>query len=301
MIADNPQTSQIMELSSGRKLAFAEYGSSTGIPVFYFHGNFGSRLEATLGNEELLESLGIRFICPDRPGMGLSDYQNKRSILDWPDDIQELVKYLKLEKYALIGGSGGGPYALACAYKLPQTESLGCAIVSGLGPYEMSKKGMNSRSKNLLFVARYFPWTFKFLTWLTMGRKIKSKNVEWWEKNYQKLQKQLPDPDRIIMQNSTTRDCMTYKTIEAFRQGSKGPSHDFKLYARPWGFKLEDIPIETKVLIFHGELDTSVPISMAKTMNSLIPNCDSKYYPDEGHLSLYINNLEEILTSLLAD
>ena len=122
---------------------------------------------------------------------------------------------------------------------------------------------------------------------------------EWWEKNYQKLQKQLPEPDRIIMENSYTRDCMTNKTIEAFRQGTKGPSHDFKLYARPWGFKLEDIPIEMKVFIFHGELDTSVPISMAKTMSSLIPNCHSKYYPEEGHLSLYINNLEEILTLIL--
>jgi hypothetical protein len=54
-----------------------------------------------------------------------------------------------------------------------------------------------------------------------------------------------------------------------------------------------------RVSIFHGELDTSVPISMAKTMSSLIPNCFSKYYPEEGHLSLYINNLEEILTLIL--
>ncbi|MHA1946392.1 MAG: alpha/beta fold hydrolase [Candidatus Hodarchaeales archaeon] len=299
MLANLPQTPQIMELSSGRRLSYAEYGSPNGKPVFYFHGNFGSRLEATFGNEEILDVLGIRLICPDRPGMGFSDFQEKRSILDWPDDVLELVKYLKLEKYALIGGSGGGPYALACAYKLPKTNIVGCGVVSGLGPPEMSKKGMNSRSKNLLFFAKYLPWTFNFLNWLTMGRKVKSENKEWWEKNYQKLQKQLPEPDRKIMENSYTRDCMTNKTIEAFRQGIKGPSHDFKLYARPWGFKLEDIPIEMRVSIFHGELDTSVPISMAKTMSSLIPNCHSKYYPEEGHLSLYINNLEEILTLIL--
>ncbi|MHA2219876.1 MAG: alpha/beta fold hydrolase [Candidatus Hodarchaeales archaeon] len=259
MLANLPQPPQIMELSSGRRLSYAEYGSPNGKPVFYFHGNFGSRLEATFGNEEILDVLGIRLICPDRPGMGFSDFQEKRSILDWPDDVLELVKYLKLEKYALIGGSGGGPYALACAYKLPKTNIVGCGVVSGLGPPEMSKKGMNSRSKNLLFFAKYLPWTFNFLNWLTMGRKVKSENKEWWEKNYQKLQKQLPEPE----------------------------------------FKLEDIPIEMRVSIFHGELDTSVPISMAKTMSSLIPNCFSKYYPEEGHLSLYINNLEEILTLIL--
>jgi pimeloyl-ACP methyl ester carboxylesterase len=231
--------------------------------------------------------------------MGFSDFQEKRSILDWPDDVLELVNCLKLEKYSLIGGSGGGPYALACAYKLPQSNIHGCGVVSGLGPYKMSKKGMNFRSKNLLFFAKYLPWTFNFLNWLTMGRKVKSENNEWWEKNYQKLQKQLPEPDRIIIQNSSTRDWMTNKTIEAFRQGTKGPSHDFKLYAKPWGFKLEDIPIGSRVFIFHGELDTSVPISMAREISSLIPNCHSKYYPEEGHLSLYINNLEEILSLIL--
>ncbi|MHA1977220.1 MAG: alpha/beta hydrolase [Candidatus Hodarchaeales archaeon] len=299
MLTDLPQTSQIMELSSGRKLSYAEYGSKEGIPVIYFHGNFGSRLEASFGNEKLLEDLGIRFICPDRPGMGLSGFQEKRSILDWPDDILELVIHLKLEKYALIGGSGGGPYVLACAYKLPQTNIMGSAVVAGLGPYELSKKGMNSRSRNLLFIAKHFPWTFNFLTWITMGRKIKSKDHKWWEKNYQKLQKQLPEPDKIIMQKPKIQDCMTNKTIEAFRQGIKGPSHDFKLYARPWGFKLEDIPIQSRIFIFHGELDTTVPISMAKTMSSLIPNCHSKYYPKEGHISVYINNLAEILTLIL--
>ncbi len=299
MVAKFLQTSQIMELSSGRKLSYAEYGSPNGTPVLYFHGNFGSRLEAAFGNEDLLDTLDIRFICPDRPGMGLSDYQEKRTILDWPNDILELIKYLELEKFALVGGSGGGPYALACAYKLPQTSIIGCAVVAGLGPYEMSKKGMNSRGKNLLFIARHFPWTFNFMTWLTMGRRIKSRDTKWWEKNYQKLQKQLPEPDKKIMLNSNTRDCMTNKTLEAFRQGTKGPAHDFKLYAKPWGFRLEDIPVEVRVFIFHGELDTNVPISMAKKMSSLIPNCYAKFYPQEGHLSVYINYFQEILTLLL--
>jgi dipeptidyl aminopeptidase/acylaminoacyl peptidase len=61
----------------------------------------------------------------------------------------------------------------------------------------------------------------------------------------------------------------------------------------------EDIPIEVRVFIFHGELDTNVPISMAKTMSSLIPNCYLKHYPEEDHPSVYINNLKIILTIIL--
>ena len=79
-------TSQIMELSDGRRLGYAEYGNFNGKPVFYIHGSLGSRLEAAFVEEEKVMDLGIRLICIDRPGMGLSDYQSGRKILDLPED-----------------------------------------------------------------------------------------------------------------------------------------------------------------------------------------------------------------------
>ncbi|MHA2227223.1 MAG: alpha/beta fold hydrolase [Candidatus Hodarchaeales archaeon] len=294
-MVDEVKTSQTMILSSGRRLGYSEYGLSSGKPVFSFHGRDGSRLEAVFGKENLASDLGIKLICPDRPGMGLSGYQKNRSILDWPSDVLELASHLDLDKFVVLGGSGGAPYALACVYKIPE-HLTGCAVVSGLGPYEISKKELDRRNKSLLFIARYLSWTFQPLLWLMMARKIEDEN--WWEKNYQKLYQLLPEPDRRMVSDPVVKERMTTKTIEAYRHGSKGPAHDFKLYARPWGFKLNELSNKIKVKIFHGELDETVPISIARAISEQIPNCETKFYPNEAHLSVFINNFQEIIRSL---
>lgn len=293
-------TSQMIELSDERCLGYAEYGDLNGEPVIYIHGSLGSRLEAAFAEEEHLIELGIRLICVDRPGMGLSNFQPDRQILDLPDDILELANHIGLAKkqFTILGGSGGGPYALACAYKIPSERLKCCSVVSGLGPYEFDKTGMDSRSKNQLFIARYFPWLYRLLLWFMMGRKAKNENRKWWGKNFQKLHKSLPLPDQEVVLNVRIVDRMIEKTIEAFQQGSKGPAHDFKLYTKPWGFKLEDIPLETKIFLFHGELDANVPVSMARTISQQLLNCKSKFFPNEGHLSVLINNFTEIFNMI---
>jgi pimeloyl-ACP methyl ester carboxylesterase len=296
MSKENDEISQMIELSDGRSLGYAEYGDPRGKPLFYFHGRDGSRIEAAFGKEELAVALGIRFICPDRPGMGLSDFKKGRKLLDWPDDILELAIHLGLDKFAVLGGSGGAPYALACAYKIPKHLSA-CAIVSGLGPYDLSKNWLDRRNRNLLFLARHFPRMYRLILWLIMGRKINDKR--WWEKNYEKLNKMLPEPDQKIVSDLKVKERMISKTVEAYRQGTRGPAHDFNLYAKPWGFNPNEISEELKVFIFHGEADSTVPIPIMQAMSEQIPNCESKIFPNEGHLSVFINKFSEILGSII--
>jgi hypothetical protein len=128
-----------------------------------------------------------------------------------------------------------------------------------------------------------------------MGRKAQPGNEKWWEKNFQKLYQNLPEPDLLISRNPIVKEQIIKKTFEAFRQGIKGVAHDFKLYANPWDFDLKAIPSANKVHIFHGELDRNVPISMAKKISKLIPNCESKFYANEGHLSVFVNKFDEII------
>jgi pimeloyl-ACP methyl ester carboxylesterase len=120
-----------IELSDGRRLGYAEFGDPGGAPVIYFHGWPGARVEARLGDEAAKGS-GVRLIAIDRPGMGLSAFQPRRGFADWPDDVVEAAATLGLDRFALLGISGGGPYAAACAWKL-----TGAGIVSSLAPFDV--------------------------------------------------------------------------------------------------------------------------------------------------------------------
>src|SRR5512140_1859845 len=104
------QMEQIISLPDGRKMTYAEYGDPDGKPIFYFHGNPGSRLDPKMVEPELLRKFHARFIAPDRPGMGGSDFLPGRKMSDWPADVTALADGLHLDRFAILGISGGGPY-----------------------------------------------------------------------------------------------------------------------------------------------------------------------------------------------
>src|SRR3954452_9759734 len=118
----NPQK---LTLRDGRLLAYQEYGRPGGMPVIYCHGIPSSRVEGDLTiDPTIVESVGARVIVPDRPGVGQSDPQEGRRIVDWPTDVSELASHLGASTFAVLGSSGGSPYALACA-QLPRVRAVG--------------------------------------------------------------------------------------------------------------------------------------------------------------------------------
>ena len=88
------------------------------------------------------------------------------------------------------------------------------------------------------------------------------------------------------------------ETKEAFRPGLDGVVMEEKIYAKPWGFDLEDISSDLQVYLWHGEMDVFVPSSFGRKMCELIPNCKGYFFPNEGHLSVALNHLDEILKTL---
>ena len=117
----NDRNNQHIKLKDGRALGYAEYGAPEGKPIFYFHGFPGSRLDWMLSDSDnSANELNARIIAVDRPGMGLSDFKRDRKILDWPDDVVELADILQIERFSVLGISGGGPYTFACAFKIPE-------------------------------------------------------------------------------------------------------------------------------------------------------------------------------------
>lgn len=295
---DNDRHARSIILKEGRKLGYAEFGDLNGRPVFYFHGHRSSRLEPKMYGLETKHH-SIRLIAVDRPGIGLSDYKKGHTFLDWPDDVVELADSLNINKFAVLGGSGGGPYALACAYKIPNRLTA-CGIVSGLGPIEFGTEGMMRKNRVELFLGRRFSWFLKFLFWL-QGRILKGmkkKDLESVKEMFRKRSEDLNDPDREIMGDPERVSLWLELMSEPFRQGVKGLTHQGRLISKPWGFDLAEVSSSLKVFLWHGELDPSVPVGMARFVCEAIPNCEGKFYPNEGHISVAINKIEEILSTL---
>jgi pimeloyl-ACP methyl ester carboxylesterase len=84
---------------------------------------------------------------------------------------------------------------------------------------------------------------------------------------------------------------------EAFRSGSWGAAWDYALFTRPWGFRPDKISV--KVQLWHGEVDTTIPVRMGRYMAEVIPNCQARFLPDEGHISLIFNHAKQILSNLV--
>ena len=280
-----------VKLSDGRSLSFARFGDPSGKPVFYFHGFPGSRLEPQSNHDAFLKA-GIQLLALDRPGIGHSTRKNKRKLLDWPDDVVEIAKILKLEKFSILGVSGGGPYALACARAIPGYLNK-VTVACGLGPIDApnATSGMMLSNRVLFRYGKFFPPVLHLSTFL-MVRQLSSKPA----KGLKKFVEGLPEPDRLVLSKTDAQDFVAASAVEGVRQGSGPLLEEIGIYSRSWGFKLEDLNVP--VSLFQGEVDIDVPASMARHQATLIPDCEINLYPDDGHFSLLVNHIDEIIASL---
>jgi pimeloyl-ACP methyl ester carboxylesterase len=290
-VAASDKTQQRFQLPDGRNLGYAEYGDGRGLPVFYFHGFPGSRLEARLA-EEKAASHGIRLISVDRPGYGLSDPKRKRTLLDWADDTVHLADSLGIRRFSVIGVSGGGPYAAACAFKIPHRLSK-VAIVCGLGPavYTDGRNRATGLTVRGLLLAGKFPIVTRvpFAAAALMYRRHPELMLAL-------ISRRFAECDRQALQIPELHQVLCGSFREAFRRSLLGPARDLVLYGRDWEFPLHDIQVPTR--LWHGERDAVVPPAMAYLLADEIPTCRAMFYPEEGHFSIITNHLGEILKEL---
>ena len=229
-----------------------------------------------------------RIIAVDRPGMGFSDFKRRRQILDWPADVTELANHLKLDLFAVLGISGGGPYAAACAYQIPERLTH-TAIVSGIGPADApgAREGLAWFLMGRPSLLRWF-----ILSLMSLG--IRKNPAQFMTRSKESL----PQPDTLILSRPEAEKAYIDAIIESFRNGVKGANHDAALFIRPWRFALKDI--KTEVHLWHGELDRNVPVSVGRFVAGAIPDCRATFFKGEAHLSAARNHMAEILAVLTA-
>jgi pimeloyl-ACP methyl ester carboxylesterase len=276
-------------LKDGRLLGFAEFGDPKGYPVFYFHGFPGSRLQA--GDfHQIAKARHFRFFGMDRPGTGLSTFNKNHTILSWSEDIIDFANNLKIDKFSIVGHSGGAPFVMACAYEIPE-RLIGAAIVSGMAPTTLpeSKVGMARGLKIINALVRNTPG-FAFLL-MKIQQKMMLK-----PKVFNQFIQKLPIPDRIILQDSDRLNAMMDALSEAFKQGVRGPAQEMRLILQPWGFDLEKITYP--ITIWQGNLDTQVPASHASVYKTKLPHAKLRLFENEAHISTLYNHMGDILESV---
>ena len=270
-------------LDNKYKLSWNEYGAPDGEPMFYFHGITSSRAEAQTA-DTIAKDLGIRLIAPDRPGFGDSDAQQGFRLLDWPNVISQLADKLQFKQFSILGFSGGGAYALACAHELAERIKQ-ITVVGSSAPFETK------------VMQEYISADFKPLYELaasdyTAAIQQVSQMVASPEVFIDNLQPALPESDKTLFNQSSFHKLFLENLTLATNNGVNGIVNDLRNFKLPWQFNLEDIQLP--INIWHGRDDLLIGFPVAEYLADTLNNTSTHFLNNNGHYFLF-NQWKEIL------
>jgi pimeloyl-ACP methyl ester carboxylesterase len=275
-----------MLLADGRTLAFTDAGAPGGLPILYFHGAPGGRLDVAW-MEDAFAAAGVRVVSADRPGYGGSSLSPRRSMSDGPRDIAVLADHLNIDRFAVMGLSSGGPYVAACA------ALLGDRIVAAASVAGVTDMGWSAAYDE-------FPDDDE-KTIMQIGDEDKA--LAWCEDRYGTdgarffdAPLDLSPPDTALFTDEAFMTAIMPTFAEAFRQGVGGFAEDITVQGRAWPFDVASITCAMRV--YHGEQDTLVPVSHGRHTAEMIEGSTLVVFPEHGHLSM-ITEIPHISTDLV--
>ena len=286
----------IVHLCDGAVVAFQEYGDPTGTPVIFCHGWPSSRTMALLADEPA-RSLGVRIISPDRPGISGSSIQLDRKLSDWPSLVERLADDLELGKFRILAISGGAPYAYATAAAIPERVRA-IAIVGGVIPFAELKdfKGLLPFYRWMLAFYRNRPQLLRRLFWL--ARPFLSFRAPIRLRPLLLKMLLLRPCDAASLRDDAAFEAIFESQRRAWRGSVEGILVDARIYAEPWGFAPEDVRVPVR--LWHGIEDRAFAVRLAEAIANRFPNCKARFIQDEGHYSLPIRHMREILQDLIS-
>ncbi len=284
-----------VRLPDGRRLEVWLAGPAGGLPVVAHHGTPGCGLPDRL-LVATAQQRGIRLVLPTRPGYGGSDPHPGRSVFSVAADTAAVLDALGHGRVAVMGGSGGGPHALATAVGLGD-RVVAAATVAGVGPYGadgldflagMGQDNIDEFGAALAGEAELRP----FLT-AVRGALLEATP----EQIVEELGTLLPAPDRAVLNGELGED-VAASFRHALAPGVEGWLDDDMAFTRPWGFELADVRVP--VSVWQGDLDLMVPAAHGRWLADVLPTARPHLLPDDGHLSIEAGRAGEILDELVA-
>ncbi|MFI6998432.1 alpha/beta fold hydrolase [Nocardia sp. NPDC050175] len=257
--------SRDVQLQDGRVVRAydSEQGGRAGVLVWH-HGSpqTGALLEPLLA---AASERGIRLVSYGRPGYGGSTRLAGRTVASAARDVEQIADAFGIERFAVMGASGGGPHALACAAELPDRVT-GVVSLAGLAPFTdefdwfagmVSPGGLRSamagRAARVLFAetAEFDTASFTSADWDALSGQWSSLGAD---------------------------------AQRAGEAGSDGLVDDDVAFVTPWGVDLS--AITAPVLLVQGEQDRVVPPAHAAWLQRRLPKAQLWSRPDDGHVSV---------------
>ncbi len=270
-----------------RQLAFEDWGEPDGHPVFLLHGTPGSRF-SPCPRASVLYRLGLRVIAYDRPGYGDSDPQPGRAVADAAHDVRVIADKLGIKRFGVLGRSGGGPHALACAALLPDRVTR-VAVQVSLAPIEDNGvdgfdwyHGMTEYNRREYAFSRP---SHSGASPLVRLRTERAADVIRHSPGQMlvDLEEDLRDQDREVIADSGIRGMLLDNYRKALDKSAQGWIDDRHAFCTPWGFELSDIRVPT--MIWHGTADVFSPPSHSEWLAGRIPDAELVFMPDAAHFT----------------
>lgn len=276
----------VLELADGRRLAYREFGAPDGQPLVALHGTPGSRLKFTIA-DEIARARGLRMIAPDRWGYGATDPRPRPSLTAYAHDVAALADHLRLERFAVMGVSGGGPYAAAVAAELaPRVTAL--ALAAPVGPIAGEADTEITAFHRFCFGAlAHRPATVGAVFQVFRGVLGVAPSL-----GMRMAMLRVASADRHVLGQPDVRDRLGATFVEGLRPGVAGPVCDLGLFGRVWNVDLAQIAAPSRMWL--GTTDQNVPLSAARRLASRVTGCELVELPGEGHLWI-ANNYGTVL------
>src|SRR6478672_5835895 len=274
-----PKLEGNIAVGDDRQIGFAEFGDPQGRAVFWLHGTPGARRQIPMEARVYAEQRQIRLIGVDRPGIGSSTPYQYDTVFAFAEDLRTIADTLGIDKFEVIGLSGGGPYTLACAAAMSD-RVVAAGVLGGVAPTSGSDAiggGVSTLVKGAAPVIGVAgaPIRLAASGLIRLIRPVAEPALY----AYARIS---PEADRRLLVRPEFKAMFLDDLLNGSRKQLAAPFADVVVFARDWGFRLDEVKVPVRW--WHGDCDHIVPFAHGQHVVAMLPDAELYTLPGESHL-----------------
>ena len=288
-----PKLEGNIAVGDDRQIGFAEFGDPQGRAVFWLHGTPGARRQIPMEARVYAEQRQIRLIGVDRPGIGSSSPYQYDTVFAFAEDLRTIADTLGINRFEVIGLSGGGPYTLACAAAMPD-RVVAAGVLGGVAPVRGADAIGGGVSTLITAAAPVVevagaPLRLVASQLIRLIRPVAEPALY----AYARIS---PEADRRLLVRPEFKAMFLDDLLNGSRKQLAAPFADVVVFARDWGFRLDEVKVPIRW--WHGDRDHIVPFEHGQHVVSRLPDAQLTHLPGESHLA-GLGRAEEILGTMV--